>query len=860
MPKRSIEKGADFLAGDHQGVSSNIDGRLFVVDRNVLSNPRWLDKSADNSLEGWQAANYPLPLRGQNLYARPPGSASRRRVVERYERDALVVQETPEDVFIPPAASQLISPPTPRATPYSGSEPLAFGWALGYYGVACALVRNGRFAALSPRAIGQATDWFSVIMSFSIAISAALATASDALAIFTTAPQTNEAGALAADLRLYDVVSTSARTTIEEKLVGPFRLGRFAPESNETQEFAIGPLLRSYKPVAGAKIAGMAIDLSWSYATRSGRALSQEIEQVVVPTSEGQGLAVRPPRKPLDAISWRTELKLTNVPGQWLAYPDSIDFDSSQLIYSAEQGGSLTLVDRQVIDLSSLPPIEDEPAVSFQEWDGLNAGSWRFSSTALYPLPGSNLSLDVVPLVESGASAEALVSVAQWGAIRLDMRPPQGNKLFNPTGSEREKILGVPEGEVYGYSFASSVTGDVRDGAISIVDDDSVATLEDVLTLDRAPLAQRDSPYVFRLSLDFESFVGGSVSVLVRQYNASGSQIEEDIVYETESGTPLSETEIVFASTLDGVDFYKDPTTRAMEVLVRHDGRATPRNLVTTMRVELHEGFASPIAGRAGGYVEILEDPENRPEELEGIEANAIEYYGAYDEPLQEGAHPKGLREPVTPLQWYALSIFLQPKGLNEGANALSSAFYGSSGELVQSNYPIVGFSDILPPGTMSGVDFPQTPTSGDWQRYVAILRAPANAAYWQVTGSKLGRGRLRLMGMQLEKGVVVTEFDGGLDQENPPEAERYVEFIIDCGFLDSENASGPPAKLRNLAEISGSPKLTLVGEGLLGVELSSGPTAEGPWSTPVSDPDDLVIDFVNHWVKGRVMVGVETP
>lgn len=854
MPRRVVERGADFVRGNHEGLGVTIKGRVFPVDRNLLPDPRFKAFSQDGSLDGWDYPNYPLPFRGYNIYVRKPGAASRTRIRLDTDQPAIYVyREPPSTIFMPPAPSGILAPSSPRLVAYNGTPPLKWGWMAGWYGVAYALVRNGRMTGTSPRGTNEiADDWGS--LELSISLDATQVTRATEVAIFVTEPQVDEAAAMAAPLSLQDVVAIDTRTLLEESLIGPWRAGEGA-SGNGTYGGNVGPLEWRFAPVSAATLQDLAIDLSWTYTTRSGRSASQAIVQVDASAQIGTALAVQPPFKPHDALTWRAEWRQRGVSGKWLAYNDSLDFDSPQYIYSMEPITGTILVDPTITDATGLPNPTLEPTVGLEfDLNGLAAGSWRVSATALYPVPGSTLPFGELPLVESGPSEESLITVSQWGAIRADLRTPPsvGNRFFNPEGNERVRVDGVARGAPAAYTFHTSVTGDVEDRVISVTDASASNTAQDVMLLD--PASVREVPHVLRIALQFGSTSAGTLRILMRQLDSGLQMLAEDEVFATSTGEDLPETEITFAPVEFAADHPLDPDCAYLRLIAVHDGSATPRNLDWTMQVDLHEGYAAPRKGVAGGYVEVIEDPVDRPEELDGLDLNALEYFGGWEEPLLDTAHPKGLAVPVRGGQWYGISTYCKPRGLEDGSQLFLSAFYDKKDRLVQTNQPLVQFEDRPGPFVQGEMSI----TSDEWERHFTALHAPPQATFLKITGNKLGRGRLRVMGFQFEKGVSLTDFDPGVADEDVTGEWGYVESLVDLSPTMPDEGPQTMLAVRPLMEISGGFRFNVVGEGILGAEFSSGPSEDGPWSDPVADPNDMPVSIVNHWVKIRLRLGGE--
>lgn len=852
MPKKLARSGPDLISGDHSGFSADIDGRLFPVDRNLLPDPDWSQRTASGGLVGWEPFNYPLPFRGFNIYARPPGAASRSRFRTDNDQLGIIVAEAPEIITVPPGPSILLAPGAPSVYRLDGDLP-EWGYEEGFYGAAYSLGRGSYLTAPSPRTILEISaldsGWFNVL-DFTANMAAASATAADTLYVLLTTPQATEDDAQEAPLHFQDWFSLVAVSSVSARLSGPWRAGAVAPEANQTAAEDIGPLQFSYKPVNKGRLKAMTLELSWSYRTNTGRALSQMSVNVDVPAQNGAALAAKPPLKPKDAITWQLEWRRAGSGGQWITYGETNDFDSPQYIYSADPIKGTILVDRNVTDSSGIPDPDEEPQAFFDFKDSWVPGNWRISATALYPMPGSALPLERQPLMESGASPDGQIVVGQWDAVRVALRAPGGDQFFNPLGAEREWVPGTPEGIPYGYTFLESTPGDVEDGLIALEDATLATTAEDVLVRERVPISF--NPHTLRLEVHFTGHVGGAVSVLARQYTTGNVMLQEDVLYTTSSGADLPETEISFDPLGDN-GILLDYETDLIELAVRHDGSAAARNTAWQMRVELYEGWAAPIRGRAGGYLSVVDNSGNRPEELDGFAGGMLEYFGAFHEPLQEGAHPKGLKLPVRAGQMYALACTLEPQGLEDGSNLWSAGFYGSEGELVQQLTPFVHFLDS------GGNNYDSIGTTQEPVRWAQVHLAPSSAAFFQITGSRLGRGRLRLWKMQWEKGSSATAYDPGVSEEDVTGEWGYTEVAIDMGFAGRDEASGPAHQLRNLNEMAGSPELELVGEGILGYTVRSGPTKDGPWSDPVDDIEDLLITETNPWVLVRVRLGAQS-
>lgn len=838
MPIRRIEKGADFLAGPHSGLSADIDGRVFPADDNLLPDPTWTDLDQYGWLKGWAYPGYPLPCVGLSVYVRTPGGGNRIREWENTKEAGVLLDYDPaSSVTTPPAPSLLVAPPAPDATFLTPATPPAlFGFKSGTYAAAFALGRSGRFTGPSPRAFATQADENDNAFYGWTELDLVAATWADTVAWFITEPQADEAAAAAAPLYLLWLKANAGATEPWVDISGPTPLG-LGPTSNATYSGVVGPVSWRYKPVSGAEMEALDIDLAWSCLMRAGRSAQQPSIRVITPAKKGQAVAAKPPYKPAGALGWRLEWRVHGTAGQWLAMPDSDDFDAPQFVYRDDNTGSniIELIDAQATDLSGIPDPTAAPGIEFYEKNKPNSGVYSFSATALYPLPGSGLPMAERPLMESGPSAEVNVTASgSTSAIEVDLRLAQGNRIHNPEGRQRRKSTTDPSGTPRAYIFDATVAGDVDHGYINVADTSASAALSPAVVLKRATVLER--PHCFRVAVGYTSHTGGTVRIIARQVDAAGVQLTETLLHQSDIGTDMPETEVV-------VD--PEEGLAAFDIRIEHDGTTTARGVEYSATIECYEGEAAPIRGRAGGYVEWVDNPTHRHADLTGIELGMVEYFGAYDEPLAEGAHPKGARYPVRPGQAYALSVYAEPTGLESGSNLWASAFYKADGKLKQANAPVA---------TFTGED-----TSGPYARHVALLVAPSDpkTAYFEIVGNKLGRGRLRLMGMQWEKGTSATDFDPGVDPEDPGSG-RTLELVQYMGFVGTEESPEVPAALRNMAYVGGTPELTVVGEGILGVQMQSGATDEGPWSDPVTDPADLTITPEKPYVKYLIEMGVE--
>src|SRR5215212_10043081 len=104
MPKRTVQSGPDFVGGTLSGFGATLDGRIFPVERNLLFDPTFTNLGSDGFLFGWATPNYPLPVKGQNIYVRSPGAAVRRRPRVDTDLGAYYVFENPSGAStLPPA-------------------------------------------------------------------------------------------------------------------------------------------------------------------------------------------------------------------------------------------------------------------------------------------------------------------------------------------------------------------------------------------------------------------------------------------------------------------------------------------------------------------------------------------------------------------------------------------------------------------------------------------------------------------------------------------------------------------------------------------------------------------------------------
>lgn len=858
MPRRVIDSGPDMLAGDHSGVAATIDGYLFPVADNLLPDPRFKALDQYGILEGYDPPAHPPTVRALSIYGRPPGGVAQYAVRTKTIEQAAIVLGVLTEIMSPKPPSPLAVPPAPRnAVLPNGSYTLL----AGSYGLAFALLRDGRATAPSPRALVTVNASPNVSeLAATLGLTAAQLTAADQVQILLTEPVA-AVDVPTAPLYVQDTIDLEDATDVLARLRGPWRAGALAVASNETYAEAQGPLDWSYEPVAGASIEGMTLEVTWSYTTSTGRAPSQQIATIAVTTMEDAAIAVKPPHRPPDAISWRAEWREVGWPGQWLTYGDEPDFDEPQLIYSTEVDDETELVNLTAFDESGLANPTQAPVVA-TSYPATVAGTWKFAVSAHYPLPDTDLPEGEVPLMESAVSEEVPATILANDAVRVDARPPDGNLLYNPLGTQRTPAIGKPRGNPVAWTFAPGVTGDVVDGVANCTDTTGVQTPEFVLALDAVPIdGAAGQPVTIFAALDFTRFVGGRVTLIGRQLDAGGGSLGDTVLYTTEIGQDLIERDFTFAPTTVLVrDHDLNASARSLEFLVRHEGytdalgNAVVRNLDWSLRIAIYDGWASPRKVPAskrlgGGYVDIVENPAHRPASLAGMDLNMAEYFGPPGAPVREAQFLKGLRLPVRPGQTYTVSIYAEARGLAEGSTLFASMFRDEKGNVALLNDPIITYAGG---GALNSA----------YSRYGATFLAPDNAAYWELAGSRLGPGRARVIGFQWQKGINVTPFDPGIDPDSIVGEAGWIEFVMDLASPEPEDDPGdigtipPPGALKNLSEVVGAPELEFVGEGVLGTTFASGASESGPWSAFVADPTLLTIDNVNHYLLIRMRVG----